>query len=297
LHPPCIIFNPTAKGDKARLLRRQVEQLGDTYALRPTTGPGAARPIAAAAVAEGYTTLIAAGGDGTVNEVLNGIGDHPHGFEQATLGIIPLGTANVLARELAIPLDLTRAREVLGQGRTLDIDLICVTHRRDGEPARRWMVQLAGAGLDARAVELVDWSLKKRLGYLAYVIAGLRALLGASPKITVNSRPWQAAGELVLLGNGRLYGGSFNLFPSADIRDGLLEVRVFPRANWRTALAFAMAALTGRFAGLGNSVDFRGTCVELNAELRVPLEIDGEAVGELPAHFEVHPRKLRVIVP
>jgi hypothetical protein len=98
--PICVIFNPAARGNKARHFRRQLDAIGSQCALKATAAPGDARRLAAEAVDDGFDLIVAAGGDGTVNEVLNGIGDAPDGFARARLGVLPLGTVNVFAREL-----------------------------------------------------------------------------------------------------------------------------------------------------------------------------------------------------
>src|SRR5882672_2238462 len=98
----CVIFNPTARGDKAKRFRQQLDSIAKQAKLKQTTAAGDARRLAAEAVKEGFDTIVAAGGDGTLNEVLNGIGDAPKGFEGARLGLLPLGTVNVFARELKI---------------------------------------------------------------------------------------------------------------------------------------------------------------------------------------------------
>ena len=94
----CVVFNPTARGDKARRFRKSLEELRERCVLKPTDAAGAARRLAAEAVQEGFSTIVAAGGDGTLNEVLNGIGDVEGGFERTRLGVLPLGTINVFAR-------------------------------------------------------------------------------------------------------------------------------------------------------------------------------------------------------
>src|SRR5205085_381763 len=119
------------------------------------------------------------------------------------------------------------AWQVLRAGRETRIDLPRVEYSSNGKTQQRYFAQLAGAGLDARAIELVQWQLKKRLGPLAYVWAGLQALQGPPALLTVNAGASSAAGSLVLIGNGRLYGGNFRIFPRADLRDGLLDVCVF----------------------------------------------------------------------
>ena len=264
---------------------------------KATTAPGAGRALAREAVDEGFSLVAAAGGDGTVNEVLNGLGDAPGGFTSAALAVIPLGTANIFAREMRIPFDLQECWEVLRRGKTAAVDLIRVRHQHAGQSVERWMVQVAGAGLDARAVELVDRRLKQRTGYWAYVAAGLRALRETQPEITVVAGKERIVGELVLLGNGQLYGGPFALFPSADPHDGWLDARVLPRVTWRVALACGLRLLARRFQRFGQAVDLRAGELELSSGRRVGLQIDGEFVGELPARFEVVPAQLRVVVP
>jgi YegS/Rv2252/BmrU family lipid kinase len=230
----CVIFNPAARGEKARRFRRHLDAIGRESTLKLTAAAGDARPLAAEAVGEGFEVIVAAGGDGTLNEVLNGIGDVPDGFERARLGVLPLGTLNVFARELALPTRLNAAWAAIRQRRETRIDLPRVEYRANGTPQRRYFAQLAGAGLDARAIELVQWQLKKKIGQLAYIVSGLKALLGAQSKITVAGGEHSVTGELVLIGNGRLYGGPFKLFPQADLRDGRLDVCVLPRVNWLT---------------------------------------------------------------
>ena len=211
----CVIFNPAAKGDKARRFRRCLEAIGAECVLKATTAPGDARRLAAEAISEGFDSIIAAGGDGTLNEVVNGFGDAPDGFERACLGVLPLGTVNVFARELGIPTRPEPAWEVIRQRREARVDLPCVEFSGQGGRERRYFVQLAGAGLDARAIELVNWPLKKKIGPLAYVVAGLKALLEKPASITVSAGVPAATGQLVLIGNGRLYGGHFNIFRGA----------------------------------------------------------------------------------
>ncbi len=98
-----MIFNPAARGEKARRFRRQLDAIGAQCALKATAAPHDARRLAAEAINDGFDLIVAAGGDGTINEVLNGIGDAPDGFAKARLGVLPLGTVNVFARELKIP--------------------------------------------------------------------------------------------------------------------------------------------------------------------------------------------------
>jgi YegS/Rv2252/BmrU family lipid kinase len=293
----CVIFNPAARGNKARHFRHHLNAIGTESTLKHTSAPGDARRLATEAIGEGFEVIVAAGGDGTLNEVLNGIGDVPDGFERARLGVLPLGTVNVFARELAIPTRLNAAWATIRQGRETRIDLPHVEYCSDGAPQRRYFAQLAGAGLDARAIELVEWQLKKRIGPLAYVMAGLRALLGAPSKITAAGGGHSTMGELVLIGNGRLYGGDYRLFPKADMRDGLLDVCVFPRVNWFTLLRCGPSLLLRGTLPASAIEAFQAESFTLASPSPTPFELDGELIGHLPATFSVEHSRVRVIVP
>lgn len=293
----CIIFNPTAKGNKARNFRRHLDEYAADWTLKPTQAVGDARKLAAQAVEEGFEIIVAAGGDGTLNEVLNGIVDAPKGFERARLGVLPLGTVNVFAREVQVPLKLQDALQTLRAGRETLIDLGTVDYQENGVPTRRCFAQLAGAGLDARAIELVDWRLKKKIGPLAYVVAGLRALAGKQIKIKVSDGTRETFGELALIGNGSLYGGQFRIFPPADMRDGLLDACVFAKVNFGTLLRCAPNLLIRGTLPEAATANFRSASLTLTSEAKVPFEIDGEFGGYLPATFCTRRMQLRVIVP
>jgi diacylglycerol kinase (ATP) len=289
----CVIFNPAARGNKARHFRRQLDAIGSQCALKATAAQGDARRLAAEAIADGFDLIAAAGGDGTVNEVLNGLGDAPDGFARARLGVLPLGTVNVFARELKIPLRLDRAWETLRRGNENKIDLPRVEFSASGKIERRYFIQLAGAGLDARAIELVDWQHKKKVGPLAYIVAGLKALREKKPQIAVRVDGQDSTGELVLVGNGKFYGGPFEIFPRADLRDGLLDVCILPRVNWPTLLRCAPGFLAQRKLPESQVRRFRAATFELSGE--ASFELDGEWVGHLPAKFSVERERLRVV--
>ena len=293
----CIIFNPAAQGERAGRLRRHLDEIAARCTLKQTAAAEDARRLAAEAVREGFEIIVAAGGDGTLNEVLNGMADVPDGLERARLGLLPLGTVNVFARELGIPRTFQAAWQTILQARETRIDLPLVEYRLNAAMRRRHFAQLAGAGLDARAIELVHWPLKKKIGPLAYVIAGLNALLHPPSKITVTAGERTVTGELVLIGNGKLYGGQFRIFPEADLRDGRLEVCVFPRVNWLTLARCCAPLMLRRRLPPRATENFQSASLTLSGSPPAPLEVDGEFIGHLPATFSVLPSGLRVIVP
>lgn len=293
----CVIFNPAAKGQKADRFRHSLDAIGVEAELKLTAAAGDARRLATRAVEDGFDTIIAAGGDGTLNEVLNGIGDAPDGFARARLGILPLGTVNVFARELGLPTGPEAAWAVLREGRERTIDLPRLETGGTTSPRVLHFAQLAGAGLDARAIQLVKWSLKKKFGPLAYVWAGLRAMSEEHPQITVSDGIRNLSGQLVLVGNGQRYGGRFRIFPEADLADGFLDVCIFPRVTWLMLIRCGVKLLLTGTLPESRVTRLRTKSFTFLGPPAICSEVDGELVGPLPARFTVQPRKLRVLVP
>ena len=248
------------------------------------------------AVREGFSTIVAAGGDGTANEVVNGIGDVPGGFASARLAILPLGTINVFARELGLPRSLPSVAKAIFAGAERVIDLGMAEFLRDGKQERRYFLQLAGAGIDSRAIELVSWELKKKIGPLAYVWAGLQALLEKQPLITVDARQ-RVTGELALLGNGKFYGGSFAAFPNASLQDGLLDICVIEKVAVLCVFELMLGFFTGNLFRFCSAAHLSSASVTFTSDTRVLLQVDGENAGELPVTFSILPKVLRVIAP
>ncbi|MCX6895685.1 MAG: hypothetical protein NTZ16_09360, partial [Verrucomicrobia bacterium] len=183
------------------------------------------------------------------------------------------------------------------RGRYTPIDLGWAEFSKAGRPERHHFMQLAGAGLDARAIELVDGRQKKKIGPLAYVVAGLKALREPQPRITVAADGKTLAGELVLIGNGRFYGGRLEIFQDADLRDGLLDVVVFPRVGMMAALGHALHAAVFRRLPQAGVLRLRAAEFTVAAAPGAGFELDGEFAGRLPARFGVEKERLRVIVP
>jgi len=293
----CVIFNPAAKGQKAERFRRLLDTIATEATLKQTAAPRDARRLATQAVAENFDTIIAAGGDGTLNEVLNGIGDAPDGFERVRLGILPLGTVNVFAREIGIASQPEKAWQTLRSGRERRIDLPYFVTGSAEAREKIYFAQLAGAGLDSRAIELVDWSVKKKLGPLAYVIAGLKAIGEPQAKITVSDGTRTVTGELILIGNGQRYGGSYRVFPAADLNSGLIDICVFPKVNWAVLLhCGGRLLLTNRLPTSG-VIRLRGASFSVIAKHTTRFEVDGELAGHLPAQLGILPGTLRILAP
>jgi len=279
----CIIVNPAARGAKARIER--LERLTRNVVIRTTRGPGDAEAQTERAVEQGYGTIVAAGGDGTINEVVNGIGSAP-----VALGILPMGTVNVLAMELGIPFNLVSAWKVVRNSKIRMIDLASANGHL--------FVQMAGIGLDAEIVQRNSRQIKKVLGPLSYLLTATQVAAEKPPRLRVVSEGHNTVeGSFVLVGNGRLYGGPFTLFREADMQDGLLDVYVFRHMNYLALMRYLRGTLFGSLAKFTDVTYFKARHLRVEANREVPLEADGELVGHAPVDFSVRRRKLRVIVP
>lgn len=291
-----VIFNPTARGDKARHLRRQLDALRQHARLEPTAHVGHARQLAAELVRDGCETVVAAGGDGTVNEVLNGLVDGG-GLGRSRLGVLPLGTVNVFAKELGIPTDFAGAWSVILGGAERTIDLPVAEFGPPTARTTRAFAQMGGAGLDSRAIGLVSWELKKKFGPLAYVWACVLAMRGPRPQVEVTVGNQSLTGELAAVGNGRFLGGRYPVFPHAALDDGQLDVAVVPRMTWFAVARIFPALLRDDFARCRDVVHLRGPRISMRSPSPLPLHLEGDNVGELPADFSLRPNALRVVAP
>ena len=279
----CIIANPAARGVKARL--QSLERLTRNVVIKTTKGPGDAEAQTERAVQQGFETIVAAGGDGTINEVVNGIGTAP-----VALGILPMGTVNVFALELGIPFNLAAAWKVVRGGKVRLIDLASANGHL--------FVQMAGIGLDAQIVERNNRSIKHVLGPLSYLLTATQVAAERPPRLRVFSEGHATVeGSFVLVGNGRLYGGPFSLFKEADMQDGLLDVCVFKYMNYVALMRYVRGALFGSLTKFTDVHYFKARHLVVKADRLVPLEADGELAGHAPVEFFVRRRKLRVLVP
>lgn len=281
-----VILNPAARGERASALGERIAGLSPAIAVRLTSAPDDARKVAKAAVDEGFNVIVAAGGDGTINEVVNGIAG-----ADVVFGILPVGTMNVFATELGIPQNnLVKAWEVIASGVVREVDL--------PKANDEYFVQLAGAGLDAAVVQRTTPDSKKSLGPISYLLTLAQVAAGTPPSVHVEPADGPAReGSFVLVGNGRLYGGPFVLFKDARLDDGLLDVLVFQNQSHWDLLRYVQAIAFGTHPELSDVEYFQTKSLRLMSRDQVPVEIDGELTGTLPYEFGFSRRKLKVLVP
>lgn len=290
-----IVFNPAAGARRRRRLARALAALGP-LGLRPdvaeTSRPGHATDLAREAAGRGVPLVVAAGGDGTVAEVASGLAG-----TAARLGILPFGTANVLAWELGLPPAPERAARVLAAGRAAALHPGVA---RFGGGAERLFVQMVGAGFDAAVVANLDLSLKRRVGKAAYVAQAARELFRYPfPRFRAvldDGEEVEVAGAIAT--KGRFYAGRHLLAPDAAPGERGFRVALF-RGGGPARAAFCGAALPlGLLPRLPGVEIRRASRVRLLAPATpLPVQADGDPAGALPVEIEDAPGPIRVMLP
>ena len=291
-----LIYNPVA-GKLQRnpqLISAALETLRGKNVLvqpMPTTGPGSARELARECVAQGATSIYVAGGDGTVNEVVNGMAG-----SQTALGVLPGGTANCLAVELGIGTNLLRAAE---QAHTWEVQRIALGLCRRDAGESRYFVAMAGAGVDAQIVRDVNKRIKRRLGKVAYWIAGFAASLRTLPELHVKSAHGESKVSFALASRVRNYGGDLEIAKSIRLSEPRFETVLFEGRFAIRYMKYLAGVLVNQHRGMS------GVHVQLvdRLELRaangnpVYMQLDGEEFGELPVQLEIVPDALSILMP
>jgi len=287
-----VILNPEAGSVKdAAAFVRRIRHLPDV-AVRLTARKGDAVRFARTALRKGCEMIVAAGGDGTLNEVVNGIGATK---SDVRLGLIPLGTGNDFARTLGLPTDLDEAIAVLAAGHTRAIDLVQVTSDRV-----RYFVNVSAGGFSGLVNEKLTPAMKKTWGPLAYLrsaVAALPQLRAYRTKVSFNKKkPLTLSLYNVVIANGRYVAGGRLIAPKASIDDGLLDIILIKeRSAAELALLAAKVAL-GHHLSSDAIVFRRAAKVTVNSRPGMWFNVDGELVGNDPATFEVLPRALQFVV-
>ena len=251
-----------------------------------TSAPGEAETLARHAVQEGFEKIVAAGGDGTINEVVNGLAG-----SSAKLGLLPMGTVNVFAMELGLPshsIDL--CWDIIQGEHTRLIDLPSANDK--------YFVQLAGVGLDAQIVKETSANLKRNFGPLSYLISAAQVATRQPPRLVIDSEDTSVReGSFVLVGNGRRYGGPFPFFKHAVIDDGLLDVVVFKQLGYLEIIKYLQDVFFSSKIRLPEVEYFQTRRLRVTSEQEVPVELDGELAGVCPVEFQMRERSLRVLAP
>ncbi len=277
-----------------------LESAGIAAKLAPTTAPGTASGIARSAIKQGVKLVLACGGDGTIHEVINGMipGD-------AVLGILPGGTANILARELRITLDPLKAARRIARWSPRRIAVGRATWTNGpaaaGTSQSSYFLCLAGVGFDAYVIHRLSRQLARTFGVAAYVVEAVRQVKRYSfPLVTFRTEKGEIAGSFAVVQRTERYAGWLHLAPGASVFKDQFTLCAFKSRHRSRYIRYALAILTGRHTRLAD-IELVQTCkvacAAADPQTTVYFELDGELAGHLPAAFELVPDALTVLVP
>jgi diacylglycerol kinase (ATP) len=299
-----LIHNPNAGNGgsgRRRMLdeaRRIFSSAGIEAELIETRRPGDATEMAQRATTEGRQLVIACGGDGTLNEVVNGLAAEQNG-DRVPLALLPGGTANVLAKELNLPWDIPGAAEKLIHGELRDIALGLATPLEQPEQ-KRYFLSVAGAGPDGMIVYAIDLDLKARVGILAYWWQGAREIFRYRfPHFRVVADGQKIDASLVVVGRTKHYGGPFKITTGADLYEDRFELMALTTQSGLRYLSYLPNLWFDKLRGMDGVHFWKAdslVCEPLDSN-PVYAQIDGEPLARLPVEFKIVPRALKLLVP
>jgi YegS/Rv2252/BmrU family lipid kinase len=299
-----LIHNPNA-GSSGEARRKQLDEARKLLAasgieaeLAETRGPGDATDIASRATQEGRQLVIACGGDGTLNEIVNGLAGQSNGH-RVPLALLPGGTANIMAKELGIPWDIPGATRKLLQSQAKEVALGLATPLENPE-GKRYFLSVAGAGPDGMIVYAVDLELKAKVGILAYWYQGAREVLRYKfPHFRVVAQGKHIDATLVIVGRTKNYGGPFKITTEADLYEDQFEVLALTTQSGLKYLSYLPTLWLNKLRGTDGVHFYKSdsiVCEPLDTN-PVYAQVDGEPMARLPIEFKIVPRALKLLVP
>lgn len=300
----CLIINPKAGPSTFKKQLQKAEEhltiLGCQVKHVETQGPGDATRLAQQAAEENFDTAVAVGGDGTINEVCNGLAG-----TGTALGVLPAGTANVYAAEVGIPIwhplspdAVIKAADILvtGQRRKIDLGRLQLA---DG--SGRYFLMWCGIGLDAAiSQKKQEVDQPRPLNYAAWIISGLLTIyefLGTPTLLTIDSGRIRKRVIVAVVSNGQLYGRVWRLAPQAKMDDGLLDVAVMTGHRWPSTLKHLFGITFRRHIKDPDFFLYRTSKLLLSAKTSLPVHVDAETIGTTPIEVEIMPLALNVVIP
>ncbi len=293
-----LIFNPTAKKASGRKIIRAshfLKSRGYNVEVLFTEKKGHAESLARDAIKESPSLIIAAGGDGTFNEVINGIAG-----SEVPMAILPLGTTNVLSKEIGVPEDIESALEVALKStpKTVSLGKISGIYENQftghSSLVTRYFVLMAGIGFDGEAVLGVNEILKKFSGKGAYIYSGIKTLSRFKPSelfFDIDGKTY--SGYTAIIGKAAKYGGNYRITPDARLPDPFLYVCLFKGKSCLDILRYAFGILMGRHLRFRDVEYVKATTVEVKGNAHI--QIDGDYFGKTPARVEIVPNIVRII--
>src|SRR6202142_2968145 len=301
-----LIYNPTSGGNRHRRFSeveqaaRILKDTGISAELAPTKARSSATQTARDAVAQRRGMVIVCGGDGTVNEIVNGLAG-----SRVPLALLPAGTANILAKELGIPWDIPHAARLIAGGTVRRIALGLVQtlngHHTESLPREgRYFLCVAGAGPDGAIVNGVDNELKKRAGIIAYWTEGARQFFSYNfPEMKILSAEKEQRATFVVVGRTANYGGPFKITTGASLYEDSFEILTNSKKSRFGYLVCLPALWLGKLRGMKGIEAWKATEAVCQAEGNEPVsaQVDGEPIGSAPISFRIVPDALSLVVP
>lgn len=299
------VVNPKAGSGSAARKWPQIRQLladrGVAYGWCFTRGPGDAADIVRRAVGEGYRTLVSVGGDGTINEVVNGLVDASCRSDQgARLGLIPAGTGSDLVRSLGIPASCRESvdRLLSGNGRRIDVGKINCTGF-SGERVMRYFVNIADVGLGGETAARTNRHCKVMGGFISFLCSAVVTFLTyrnqLADLIVDESKMAAVPLSIVAVANGQYFGGGMRIAPQALTDDGLFDVLVLQGFNRGELLINLPKVYKGSHLGHPKLTMVRGRRVSVDSSYPLIIQADGEIVGRVPAEFSIQRGVVEVV--
>jgi diacylglycerol kinase (ATP) len=304
LHNALLIHNPNA-GNAGRRRRPLLDQARRIFSvngieadLAETTGPGHATEIARQATRDGRQLVIACGGDGTLNEIVNGLAEAQNGH-RVPLALLPGGTANILAKEINLPWDIPSAAEKLVRGEVKEIALGLATPLNEPHK-RKYFLTVAGAGPDGMIVYSLDLGLKARVGILAYWYQGAAQVFRYKfPRFRISTPGEWLEVSLVIVGRTKNYGGPFKITTEADLFKPRFELLALTTQSGFQYLRYLPTLWMGRLRRAKGAYFLKSDtvlCEPLDGN-PVYAQVDGEPLARLPVEFKIVPKALNLLVP
>lgn len=296
-----LIVNPVARGGamgkRWPRIQKALREESLPFTADLTEGAGHATELARQALADGYRLIVAVGGDGTINEVVNGLMVEGRIDPEVVLGMIPAGAGDDFRRTLGIPLDYREAVLSLKGRETHLIDLGELEYTSEGQVRRRYFANLAGLGFDAAVVERTRRSWKALPGTIPYLMSLLTTLVtyrNKDVRILLDGEELRQRANAVIVCNGCYCGGGMHIAPDADPSDGLFDVIVIGDTTKLEFLANVPKVYKGTHLTHPKVDAYRAREVRVEAQQQMFLQADGELIGEAPVTFRVVPEALRV---
>lgn len=294
-----VILNPASgrgqgddrRAELERLFTQEIAALpekdGVAWEIRETKAAGHGKMLAAEAAEQGAHIVAAAGGDGTLGEVLNGLVN-----SVCKLGVIPFGTGNDFARHIGIGTDRQRAVQALLRGVPTPIDI--------GRTQGRWFLNVAGCGFDAVVAERVNRGFRRLRGTAAYIAAVVQTLFkfkAAKMKVTLDGEILELRAMMCSIANTRSYGGGMLIAPEARLQDGLFDLCLLAEAGKMEFLMAFPRVFKGTHTTHPKVTMRRARCIQIESDPPMPVLVDGDVVGTTPAEFIVFPGAIEVMMP